>query len=297
MKTNAKFGSNSEMRTNARIGTNSANTKMQYLKIFSVVDPSIDIVTINREGDEIKDAPLSLDEMSTLAAMNFDCFPEDEKMETDSFKNAERYYHRILSSLAPQFKKSISTGADSIGLFGKSYRNKMDQAQKNKKINEYQDRITWYLVVYFESSLNKKRHIMASCLIKRENIYGALEVHEVCKNRIGERRTKKVCASFIKDVFDYFINSEDCKSIRIYCQRINKAACACYQSLLETEGDKNHIHYHTSYHETPSSLGFVYYKNNKIHKTEARKRKRNNTQLSIPNNTSGVRYTNTTSHI
>lgn len=91
-----------------------------------------------------------------------------------------------------------------------------------------------HLLVCYDVAQPGKVHA-ASALVKRfETMYGECEITTVCVN--PTLRGKGVCKEFIRSVVAHYLDNPDVypqmREVKIYCERSNPWACACYAKAL-----------------------------------------------------------------
>lgn len=77
-----------------------------------------------------------------------------------------------------------------------------------------------------------QQHVVACCVGTFEIATQNVDISDVCVAK--HARGKGVCGALISEVLNHFKRDKKVKSISIYCERKNKAACACYSKYFGT---------------------------------------------------------------
>lgn len=190
------------------------------------------------------DAPDLRELLEDLHVNSTMCFPSARE---DGENDIDDYIERIIGYLHHDLEARGSSSSSSYS----SLRTTAKRPKRSISINGVRFRLKpeftqtstrWELFVI----VNDKKKVDASCLVEFNDIYQTCEIHEVC---VATPR-KGYCKELITRVRDHIAagSSGPMREIRIYCEKSNPAACACYSRIFEN-GIKI---------ITPASNAFVY---------------------------------------
>lgn len=104
----------------------------------------------------------------------------------------------------------------------------------------------FHLVMCFDVTQGlRPKPVVASCLVQLDHVFGSFEIFTVCVSH--EQRGKGVCKAFIPQVVHHYLDRRDLypssREVRIYCERHNPAACACYGGLFPADRVHRFVRY------------------------------------------------------